>query len=183
MYFERLLDALKIYNCFELFLGFSICCIKACHTFGRHIETLDGMYDLMNESRVYKIPSKMLKTICLLSIVKFGYLICIMMKGFRDSDMDNIMFLYIWFYFLAKLYRYTIFNLVKMLDVTSKMCRYTILNLVKMLDVTSTLCWYKIFNLMKMLDMTRNMRMIITLMKWLEATNDSPMLKKKKLIS
>jgi len=38
---------------------------------------------------------------------------------------------------LFKIFKYTIFNLVKMLDVTSKLWRYTIFNLVKMLDVTS----------------------------------------------
>ena len=57
-----------------------------------------------------------------------------------------------------------------MLDVTSKLCRYTISNLVKMLDVTSKLCWYTIFNLVKMLDVTSMMRLMVTLMKWLEAT-------------
>jgi len=57
----------------------------------------------------------MLKSICLLFAIKFGYLICIKMKCFRNSDMANIMLLHIWLYLLSNLCRYTIFSVVKML--------------------------------------------------------------------
>ena len=48
----------------------------------------------MKYSRVYdKVPSKMLKSIFLLFVLKSGYLICIKLKCFRDSNMANFMLL------------------------------------------------------------------------------------------
>ena len=69
---------------------------------------------LMKYFRVYdKFPSKKLKSMCLLFVIKFGHLIY-KVECFRDFDMLNFILLQIWLCLLSKLCRYMIFKIVKM---------------------------------------------------------------------